>query len=62
MLQLIFYMFKCSWCTPQFNVRLYNVHIKEEDMKNSADDREVDMKVEAEEERDEAAAAEKEKR
>ena len=31
-------------------------------MKNAADDREADMKVETEEERDEAAAAEKEKR
>ena len=61
MLQLTFYMFKRSWCKPQFNVWLYNVHIKEEDMKNAADDRDVDMKVETEEERDEAAA-EKEKR
>ena len=54
-------MFKRSWCTPQFNVWSYNVHIKEEDIKNAADDRDVDMKVETEEERDEAAA-EKEKR
>ena len=38
------------------------IHIKEEDMKNAADNREVDMKVETEEEKDEAAAAEKEKR